>query len=135
MASQKMSLKDLREPKRLYPNTTLAEAGKATSVIVRPREARYAGLAEQVQAGLRELSGAKVPVVTDEEVDGRPPKANLILLGNLNTNRAVFRLYGYNYTPADDLYPGRGGYLVQTIHDPWGNGRNAVGLFGYRDEL
>jgi len=130
MSSRKMSLKDLKEPKRLYPNTTLVEAGKATSVIVRPREARYAGLAEQVQASLKELSGAKVPVVTDEEVDGKPPKANLILLGNLNTNRVAFRLYGYNYTPADDLYPGRGGYLVQTIHDPWGNGRNAVGLFG-----
>lgn len=130
MASRKMSLKDLKEPKRLYPNTTLAEAGKAASVIVRPREARYVGLAEQVQARLREMSGAKVSIVTDEEVDGKPPKANLILLGNINTNRVVFRLYGYNYTPADDLYPGRGGYLVQTIHDPWGNGRNAVGLFG-----
>ncbi len=24
----------------------------------------------------------------------------------------------------------RGGFLVQTIHDPWGNGHSAVGLFG-----
>ncbi|MSS72964.1 MAG: hypothetical protein EXS64_15945 [Candidatus Latescibacteria bacterium] len=128
MPSQKMSLKDLKEPKRLYPNTTLVEDGKAASVIVRPGDVRYAPLAEQVQARLLDLSGAKVPVVTDEEVD--VPKKNLILLGNVNTNRVIFRLYGYNYTAADDLYPGRGGYLVQTIHDPWGNGQNAVGLFG-----
>ena len=59
-----------------------------------------------------------------------PPDRHLLLLGNVNTNRVVFRLYGYNYTPADDVYPGRGGYLVQTIHDPWGSGTNAVGLLG-----
>ena len=58
------------------------------------------------------------------------PRRHLIVLGNLNNNKAAFRLYGYSYTPADDHFPGAGGHLLHTIHDPWGNGRNAVGLFG-----
>ena len=129
MPSRKMSLKNLKKPKPLYPNTALVKCGEPTCLIVRPEGGAYTALAEEVQGKLRELSGAKVPVVTDTDV-AEVPQDNLILLGNVNSNRVVFRLYGYNYTPADDLYPGRGGYLVQTIHDPWGNGRNAVGLFG-----
>lgn len=70
----------------------------------------------------KQLFSDMVPVVTDKTV-GAVPRHNLILLGNVNTNRVVFRLYGNNYTPADDLYSGRGGYLVQTIHDPRGMDR------------
>ena len=126
---KRISLKDLKAPKRLYPDTMLTEDGRPCAAIVRPADEAYAGPAGEAQERILALSGARLPVVTDEAVAGVPRK-NLILLGNLNTNRVAFRLYGYNYTPADDLYPGRGGYLVQTIHDPWGNGRNAVGLFG-----
>jgi hypothetical protein len=129
MASRKISLKDLKTPKRLYPDTLLVENGKSRAVIVRPKDDAYASLAEQVRAEIRTRSGVDLPIILDDAVDG-PPRENLIVLGNVNTNRLVFQLYGYNYTPADDLYPGLGGHVVQTIHDPWGTGRNAVGLLG-----
>ena len=129
MTAKRMSLNDLKEPKPLYPETVLVENGQARAAIVHPEDARYSELAQDVQAKVREASGVELPVRVDGEVAERPGE-NLILLGNVNTNRVVFRLYGYNYTPADDLYPGRGGYLVHTIHDPWGNGKNAVGLLG-----
>jgi len=129
MPSRKMTFEELKTPKPRRPETVLVKNGKPACLIVRPDGEPYAALSKEVQAKLRDLSGAEVPVVTDADVK-EAPKANLILLGNLNNNRVVFRLYGYNYTPADDLYPGQGGYLVQTIHDPWGNGRNAVGLLG-----
>ncbi len=119
----------LKRPKKSYPDTMLVNRGRPVSAIVCPDDERYRAPASELQSRIRDLSSADVPVVTDADAT-TPPDRNLILLGNVNTNRAVFGLYGYNYTPADDLYPGRGGYLVQTIHDPWGNGANAVGLFG-----
>ncbi len=120
---------NLKRPKKRYPDTVLVERGEPASAIVSPEDTRYRKLATELQAAIRELSGADVPIVTDTEAK-MPPDRHLFLLGNVNTNRVVFRLYGYNYTPADDVYPGRGGYLIQTIHDPWGSGTNAVGLLG-----
>ena len=129
MPSRKMTLKRLRKPKPRYPQTTLVADGSPEARIVRPADEAYAAIAEAVQGRVKELTGVRLPIVPDTRVSARP-KQNLVLLGNLNTNRVVFRLYGQSYTPADDLYPGRGGYLMHTIHDPWGHGKNAIGLFG-----
>lgn len=129
MPDSKGSLRKLKKPKRRYPDTVLVDRGRPASAIVFPDDTRYRELASELAAAVRELSGADIPLVSDVDAKTQPDR-HLVLLGNVNTNRVVFRLYGYNYTPADDLYPGRGGYLVQTIHDPWGSGKNAVGLFG-----
>ena len=129
MPSRRMSLKNLTKPKPRYPDTNLVEDGRPMAAIVRPSDERYAVLAESVQKKIHDLSGAELPIL-DHAAVARTPRRHLILLGNLNTNRPVFRLYGYSYTPADDHYPGNGGHLLHTIHDPWGNGKNAVGLFG-----
>ncbi len=129
MPDKKESIRKPKRPKKRYPDTMLVKRGEAESAIVCPEDPRYRELASELQARIRDLSGANVPVITDSDAT-TPPDRHLLLLGNVNTNRVVFRLYGYNYTPADDVYPGQGGYLVQTIHDPWGNGKNAVGLFG-----
>ena len=129
MPQRRMSLENLRQPKLLYPDTVLVEHGRAASAIVTPSDDRYVAVAEAIRRSVRDVSGAELPVI-DHNAAARTPRRNLILLGNLNSNRAVFRLYGYSYTPADDHFPGAGGHLLHTIHDPWGNGRNAVGLFG-----
>ena len=129
MPQRRMSLKNLRKPKPVYPYTVLVEAGLPAAAIVRPSDDRYGAIAETVRGKIHDLTGAKLPVI-DHGAAPVTPRRHLILLGNVNTNRVVFRLYGYSYTPADDHYPGRGGHLLHTIHDPWGNGRNAVGLFG-----
>ena len=129
MAARKMSLKNLKKVKPSYPDTMLVQNGKPTAAIVKPAGGEFSEIAKEVQGRIKALTGAELPIVSDKSV-AKVPEQNLILLGNLNNNQIVFRLYGYNYTPADDLYPGKGGHLVQTIHDPWGNGHNAVGLFG-----
>ena len=129
MPQRRMSLKNLRQPKPLYPDTVLVEHGRAASAIVTPSDDRYVAVAEAIRRKVRDVSGATLPVIPHSAA-AVTPRRHLILLGNVNTNRAVFRLYGYSYTPADDHYPGYGGHLLHTIHDPWGNGRNAVGLFG-----
>jgi hypothetical protein len=122
-------LKTLKKPKSNYPITQFYEGEKPACVIVHPGDAEYSQLAKSLQEAMRERSGLTIPLVPEDKAP-KVPRKNPILLGNLNNNRVLFRLYGYSYTPADHLFPGNGGYLVQTIHDPWGNGRNAIGLLG-----
>ena len=129
MLQRRISLKNLKKPKPLYPDTVLVEQGRAASAIVRPSDDRYGVIAETIRRKVRDVSGADLPIL-DHGAAAKTPRRHLILLGNLNNNKAAFRLYGYSYTPADDHFPGAGGHLLHTIHDPWGNGRNAVGLFG-----
>ena len=125
MVSGVMSPKDLTTPKQLYPDTVLVADGKPMALIVRPADPRFEAPAARVRDRVRELTGADLPVRTDAEVASEPDR-NLLLLGNVNSNRVIFRLYGSYYTPADDLYPGSGGFLVHTMHDPWGNGRQCA---------
>jgi outer membrane protein assembly factor BamB len=129
MPNSKVTSRSLRRVKRLYPKTDLVKDGKPLATIVRPQEAAYLALAKQIQTTVKSLTGATLPIVIPEKVAERP-RRNLILLGNLNNNEVIFKLYGFNYTPADDLYPGRGGYLFHSIHDPWGTGSNALGILG-----
>ncbi len=122
-------LASLKQPKPSYPQTNLYEGDSPACTIVRPVDAGYSDLASSLQKEMRDRSGITIPIVREDKAP-RLPRKNLILLGNLNNSRVLFRLYGYSYTPADHLFPGNGGYLVQTIHDPWGNGHNAIGLLG-----
>jgi hypothetical protein len=41
-------------------------------------------------------------------------------------NKAMVQLYALLYTPVDEAYPPGDGYLVHTVHDPWGTGKNAL---------
>ncbi|MCZ7545632.1 MAG: hypothetical protein M5R40_19875 [Anaerolineae bacterium] len=50
----------------------------------------------------------------------------LILLGNLNTNRAVMPLYAHYYCATDALYPGGEGYDLRTIVNAYGMGANVI---------
>ncbi|NUP99941.1 MAG: PQQ-like beta-propeller repeat protein, partial [Armatimonadetes bacterium] len=49
-----------------------------------------------------------------------------IMLGSVDTNPAMMVLYSRFFTPVDAICPGPGGHLVQTVHDPFGRGRNVV---------
>jgi hypothetical protein len=122
-------LKSLKKPKPSYPYTTLTEGGRSKCAIVHPVDAEHKQLAGRLQMEMQDRLGVRIPLVSSDELQ-QVRRKNLILLGNLNNNRILFQLYGYSYTPADHLFPGNGGHLVQTIHDPWGNGKNAIGLLG-----
>ncbi len=116
----------IRMPKKRFLTTDLAQAR-----IVVPADGRYDHLAQVLKQCIADKCHAAPSIVTDHNFIGRyVSKTNLILLGDVNTNRAVFSLYGCRYTPADFLYPGVGGYLVHTIHDPFAMGVNAIVLAG-----
>ena len=119
----------LREPKKLYLDTRLGRSGKANAVVVCPESDEYRAVASRIAEGVRARSEAVLPVVANLSPD-EMAKTNAILLGDLNSNPSVAPLYGHYYAAADALYPGHGGYVARTIHDPWGTGANVVLLGG-----
>lgn len=123
----------VQELKPLYLETAIVSSGKAAAAIVVPADGRYDELGRRIALQIRKLTGAAVPVVRGVEV--RVPFArNLIILGNRSTNDLLRRLYDLYYTYLDLKYPGRGGWVVRTLHNPFGDGRNAVLLGGSDDE-
>ena len=65
-------------------------------------------------------------LAADEATPARLSAQTAVLLGNVVNNRALIPLYATLYTPVDEAYPAADGYLVHTVHDPWGTGHNAV---------
>jgi len=119
----------LREPKKLYLETLLGRWGKANATIVCPESDEYRAIAQRIVEAVRARSEAVLPIVASLS-SGKMAKTNAILLGDLSSNPCVAPLYGHYYAAADAIYPGRGGCVTRTIHDPWGTGANAILLGG-----
>jgi len=120
---------------QFHPNTTLVREGRADCVIVAPSsEPEAAAVASRVADGIGAKYGLKFPIVSDVAVCrerlgpvGREhQQTNLIVVGNLCNNRAIFPLYVQFLCSADSHYPGGDGYELRTIGNPWGTGRNVV---------
>ncbi|HHX41030.1 MAG TPA: VCBS repeat-containing protein [Armatimonadetes bacterium] len=119
--------------KELHLRTALARGGKPAITIAVPE--RYQAEAAAIQAAIREVTGVTVPVVSDTAPEAAVPlKGNLLLLGNRSTNRAISALYDLSYTFLDRKYPGPGGYVVRSLHSPFGDGRNVLFAGGSDDE-
>ena len=138
----RMSREEYMEATKLPPRdycieTNLVEAGKPAAVIISSsRQPGYGDIARRVQERIAELSGVELEIVdaeqtTTEEALGR---TSAIVLGNLATSKFVETLYWEWYTLLDLWYPGPGGYVVRTLHDPYGTGRNVVFLGGSDDQ-
>ncbi len=119
----------------LYPDTVLVETGAAACVIVHPaRDPAMAAAAARLADGLRARYGVPFPLAPDEAVcpAHRAPVAepfqhrNLILLGNVYNNRAILPLYAGFWCGADGAYPGGAGFVLRTVSNPWGTGKNCV---------
>jgi hypothetical protein len=115
---------NIGQAKPLFLRTQL-EAGK--SFILCPDGEAWAAVAGELAAAVKAKCGLELPVraastVTDEELRG----ACTVALGTVSNNRRLLYLYAHGYTYADDLYPGPDGYVVQSIHDPWGSGKNVL---------
>lgn len=114
--------------------TTLVQAGKAAASIVIPESGQYADAANAISATIRALTGATVPIIRDDDVAASVPiTGNLICLGNRSTNRTVDELYNRHFTLLDLRYPGPGGHVVRTLHNPFGNGANVLFAGGSDD--
>ena len=123
--------------KTLYPRTVLVRNGAPRSVIVIPEGEAWTALAERLQGALRQSTSATAPLRRDTDIvkDWRLRKDafahdTLVALGNVNNNALLAWLYGEGYAMADSLYPGPGGHVVRTVHDPFAKGVNVLVLAG-----
>ncbi|MFC1717282.1 hypothetical protein ACFL6S_26715 [Candidatus Poribacteria bacterium] len=129
----------ITELKPLYAETPLIHSsGQAASVIVAPDDPELRRAARILSKQIQEMSGITLETLSvdnivseDWQMDfGRIDGKTLVALGNINNNRLLAVLYGEGYVVADSVYPGAGGYVVRTVHDPFANGVNVLVLAG-----
>jgi hypothetical protein len=132
--------RELCRAKPLSFDTILARGDQPLAAIVAPDAPEWQDLARKLQG----LVGTPLPIVPATTVvtgplDAWTPEAlkplgqggrHLILLGDLNSNPVVRRLYYQWQAFEDGAYPGAGGYAIRTVVDPEGLGWNAIILGG-----
>lgn len=123
--------------KPLYLNTVLVDRGKPNAIIVVPDDRGYERFSQQVRDAIVAATGVELPIQRASgiansfgKVLGEAPDKNLILIAGPHNNNVVTRLIDSSHCTLETDYPGKGGSLVRTIHNPWGNGVNAVLLGG-----
>ncbi len=117
--------------KDLVLRTDLVAERQPRAWIVTPAGGAYAGDAARIQSEIAVRTGVTVPIVTDDAPEAVVPlRNNLIVLGNRSTNRTISALYDRYYCLLDLKYPGKGGYVLRTLHNPFGNRCNVVFVGG-----
>lgn len=121
-------------PEQLKPlmlETTIVEDGQARAIICYADAPAWREAATVIQSAIRAATGCELPMMTDAELSFEDADAsNLILLGHLDNNRHVARLYHNFFVCLDVGYTGREGYVIRSVHDPWGAGHNAIVVGG-----
>ncbi len=117
--------------KNLCINTMLVEKGIPHTVIVSPQNSSYKKLSDIIRDKIEILTGITVPVYADNH---RPEdilsKYHVIALGNMTTNAFIEKMYRQWYVLLDLKYPGSGGYVIRTAHNPYGTGKNVIFIGG-----
>jgi len=107
--------KGVSKLKDLYLKTTLVENGQPKASIFIPKEKGYEPLGKAIQDKIQKKSGVTLPVV--KEIAAL--QGNIIALGKMTNNKIIERLYWNHYTLVDSIYPGKEGYIIQTVHNPY----------------
>jgi len=113
--------------KKLYLDTELVRDGAACAVIYHAASPDYQAAAEDLARQLKERYGVSLPVKPDDaQRTWRSEKGNIIALGNMGNSLLIRWLY-YRafFDPSSDTKR-----RLQTIHDPWSEGRNVIVLGG-----
>ncbi|MBN1284474.1 MAG: hypothetical protein JXB47_03670 [Anaerolineae bacterium] len=121
-------------PRTVNRSMPLGGGGLCEVVILHPEHPEYADLAAALASVIAQRCGAPPEVLTDRDampsigtpLPDRYRRRSLILLGDLNTNRALIPLYANYYCATDGTYPGGDGYELRTIVNPYGAGHNVI---------
>ncbi|MBN1341437.1 MAG: VCBS repeat-containing protein [Phycisphaerae bacterium] len=117
--------------KELPLTTPIVRGGKPTVTIIAPKSGAYDEPAGRIQKAVETLTGTKAPIADDASPAAAVPIAgHLIVLGNRSTSQCISELYDRYYTLLDLRYPGPEGYVVRTLHSPFGDGRNVIFVGG-----
>ncbi len=125
---------DILKLKNLYLDTILVEQSKSHAVIVAPPGERYSSDVALLLQRIQKITGVAVPVYRDDAFpEELTKKYHVIVLGNMATNRFIEKLYRQWRVILDLKYPGAGGYVVRSLHNPFGTGRNVIFIGGSDD--
>ncbi len=117
--------------KTFYTEVPIAHGGAPNCLIAIPPGEEYAQVGQKIAAGIKKVSGADIPV---QDASTMSPEtlqsSNMILVGYFANNPLVNRIYDEHYVSVDVGWPGAGGYVVRTVHDPTGKGTCFVYLGG-----
>jgi hypothetical protein len=109
-------------PRNLQRSTSLNEIQ-----IIVPEEQKWKDLAIDLQGFIRQKTGRLPEIgVADPAKFVNGWSGNTIILGNLSNNKLAARLYGLRLSYADAIYPGKSGYQLLTLIDPFGIGGNTI---------
>ena len=118
---------------RPFPTETrLVRDGQADVLIVHGDAHRT--LARRLRVQLRELCGVELPLMLDTEATGGRrwtlrgdvQRRNLIVLGDINTNRGVLALYAKFLAAATGRFPRPGRYVLRHLAEPFTPGHTAL---------
>jgi len=113
--------------KDLHLEIPLVRDGRPSAAVVAPASGAHQAAAEAIQLAVERQTGVKVPIIADDSPEAAVPiRGHRIVLGNRSTNRALGALYDRYYALVDLKYPGPEGYVVRTVHNPFGDGNGVV---------
>lgn len=113
--------------KKLYLETELVRGKAPAAVVVVPAQGVNRALAQKIVDKIRSGTGVALEVVSDEvSPEALLKRKNVIALGNMSDNRFIEHLYRQWRVILDRTYPGQGGYVVRTLHNPYGTGHNVI---------
>ncbi|MGE4564371.1 MAG: hypothetical protein AB7F32_05835 [Victivallaceae bacterium] len=111
--------------------TKLVAAGQPRAAIVIPDRADYRAYAATLNAAIKAGTGIELPVLDDRDFrDLAKLDRNLIVLGSRDTNQAIEKLYRRHQLILDAKYPGKNGFAVRSIHNPFGDKFNVIAAGG-----
>lgn len=120
--------------KDLHLSTSLLKNQTPTAVIVSPSNGKGQSEAIKLASQLQALTGVTFQVVSDTlQPEKLLEQANVIAIGNMATNRFIEHLYRQWQVILDLTYPGKDGYVVRSLHNPYGTGRNVIFIGGSDD--
>ncbi|HEY0670004.1 MAG TPA: VCBS repeat-containing protein [Sphingobacteriaceae bacterium] len=117
----------------LYKSINPRPLNRETSLhdlkIVVPDDPLWQKLGQQVADVIKSRWGIQTNIsIPDPKSFSTGWSGNTIVLGNLGNNTQMARLYGLRMSYADAIYPGKGGYQLLTLIDPFGRGGNTVSI-------
>ncbi|MEN6643103.1 MAG: FG-GAP-like repeat-containing protein [Armatimonadia bacterium] len=133
LARQQALLRSMEiKPEQLMPlclETPVVAEGKPVAIICHPEEAAWRAVAVSVQKTIADTTGCSLNLVSDKQLAPEDfLKQPTILIGNLDNNRHVARLYHNFFVCSDAGFTGRTGYELRSVHNPFGTGHNAIML-------
>jgi len=128
--SPKNQPKLITKLKTLHLATPIVSDGQPLAKLVVPQgNAALRAVAEKIRQRVAEHTGAQLSIVeASDSIDFRaPPETHLIAVGCFADNPLLRVLYYQFYTLVDRWYPGKGGYALHTVHDPWETAEQVAG--------